>query len=244
MPEVSSPSITEVWKQAVAIANGSSHREASPLIATVTDITNGVPQEDIQFRRRLDQSLLANDRASVETVAGTIFPQSLWNPGNPRDRLFGRYIRAYPRIRRHPKNRRGTYFQRMIAYPRDAADTFNQLDQVISTYLAGNHRRSALQANVIVPWLDLNDARQLGFPCMHQVAFLPNGDQGTLHVVGFYPMQYLYERAYGNYLGLIRLGHFMAHEMGLDLKTMSCASIVAKVEVSQQMIAALLVNPQ
>src|SRR5712692_6520480 len=88
------------------------HREVCSLIATVTEIADGAPQEDAQFRRELDSSLLANDKASIETVAGTIFPQSLWNRNRPRDMLFGRYLSIYPRIRRHPKNRRGTYFQR------------------------------------------------------------------------------------------------------------------------------------
>jgi hypothetical protein len=124
----------------------------------------------------------------------------------------------------------------LIAYPSADPDAFNQLDQVISTYLTGNHRRSALQASVVVPRLDLNDARQLGFPCMHQVAFLPNSARRTLQVVGFYPMQYLYERAYGNYLGLARLGFFMATEMNLALEAMSCVSVVAKVEVSQRLV--------
>jgi hypothetical protein len=240
MPEISSPSLTDVWKQVVTAASASANREVCSLIATVTGIVDGTPQEDAQFRRDLDNSLLANDKASVETVAGTIFPQSLWNREKPRDLLFGRYLNIYPRIKRHPKNRRGTYFQRMIAYPRGSSDVFNQLDQVIRTYRAENHRRSALQASIIVPWLDLNNARQLGFPCMHQVAFLPNSERGALRVIGFYPMQYLYERAYGNYLGLIRLGHFMAHEMNLRLEAMSCVSVVAKVEVSQRTINALL----
>jgi hypothetical protein len=239
MPEVSSPSITEAWKQAVALASASTNREIYALIATVTGLANGVPQEDPEFRECLDRSLLAGGKASVETVAGTIFPQSLWNPDAPRDALFRRYLRIYPRIKRHPKNRRGTYFQRMIAYPRAEEGAFNQLDQVIATYVSGNHRRSALQASVIVPQLDLNDARQLGFPCMHQVAFLPDAGQRTLRVVGFYPMQYLYERAYGNYLGLIRLGYFMARGMDLELEAMSCVSVIAKVEVSQPVMDAV-----
>jgi hypothetical protein len=130
----------------------------------------------------------------------------------------------------------------MIAYPSPGPDAFNQLDQVIGTYLDGNRRRSALQASVIVPQVDLNGARRLGFPCMHHVAFLANNRRRTLRIVGFYPMQYLYERAYGNYLGLIRLGQFMAREMTLELDSMSCVSVVAKMEVSQQVVAALLAH--
>ena len=37
-------------------------------------------------------------------------------------------------------------------------------------------------------------------------------------MTGFYATQYVVERAYGNYLGLCRLGEFMAHEMGLKAR--------------------------
>jgi hypothetical protein len=240
MPEVTSPSISEAWRQAVTLALATAKREIFVFTVTVTDLASGVPQEDPRVRNSLDLSLQANGHACIETVAATIFPRSLWNPAKPRKVLFDRYNHIFSRIKQHPKNRRGTYFQRMIAYPNLEEEPFNQLDQVIGTYVGGNHRRSALQASVIVPRLDLNDARQLGFPCMHQVAFLPDGERRKLHVIGFYPMQYLYERAYGNYLGLIRLGHFMAQEMGLELEAMSCVSVVTKLEVSRQIIEGLV----
>ena len=39
--------------------------------------------------------------------------------------------------------------------------------------------------------------------------------------------QYMFERAYGNYLGLCNLGRFMAHEMGLKLDSMTCIATPA-----------------
>jgi len=44
-------------------------------------------------------------------------------------------------------------------------------------------------------------------------------------------MQYLFERAYGNYLGLKRLGEFMAHEMSLRLERVICIAAVGKLDV-------------
>jgi len=38
----------------------------------------------------------------------------------------------------------------------------------------------------------------------------------------------LFDRAYGNYLGLCHLGRFMAHEMGLKLVRMTCIASVAQ----------------
>ena len=43
-------------------------------------------------------------------------------------------------------------------------------------------------------------------------------------VTGLYATQYMFERAYGNYLGLCRLGHFMAQEMGKQLTQVTCVA--------------------
>ncbi len=42
-----------------------------------------------------------------------------------------------------------------------------------------------------------------------------------------YVTQYMFQRAYGNYLGLSRLGRFMAHEMGLRLDRIICIATPA-----------------
>ena len=69
-------------------------------------------------------------------------------------------------------------------------------------------------------------SRLQGFPCLQQVGFAKVGEDG-LAVTGFYPMQYVFERAYGNYLGLCRLGKFMAAQMGLRMVRMTCVAGVA-----------------
>jgi hypothetical protein len=43
-----------------------------------------------------------------------------------------------------------------------------------------------------------------------------------LNVNAFYATQYAFERAYGNYLGLCRLGRFVAHELKLELARVTC----------------------
>jgi len=64
---------------------------------------------------------------------------------------------------------------------------------------------------------------------MQQLSFHPESN-GRLRVSALYPMHYLWARAYGNYLGLIDLGRFVAAGMGLTLSTMTCIAIVAKLE--------------
>ena len=140
-------------------------------------------------------------------------------------RLPQRYRRIMPRVLRDRRNRYGVYFQRLIAYGHD--DTYNggvnQLEHVIQTWRGGNHRRSALQAAIFDPTKDHTNQRMRGFPCLQQVAFAPQDADGLM-VTGLYATQYMFERAYGNYLGLCRLGRFMAQEMGKQLTQVTCVA--------------------
>jgi hypothetical protein len=220
--------LTREWLRLVATATSSAGHEICPAVATIT-VTPNDDYETDACRQELDCLLTQSEYGSIDTVAGTIFPYFLWNPNASRQQLFERYFQILPRIRKH--NRLGVYFERLISYPGDKNQRgFNQLEHIINTYRPGR-RRSALQASIVDPLKDLStDAPYLGFPCMNHVGFLPNTRTQTLTVVAYYPMQYLYRRAYGNYLGLIRLGTFMGHEMGFTCDKVVCMAGVAKIE--------------
>jgi hypothetical protein len=204
------------------------------VLVMVTDLDDdGIPNENLAIRRRLDQELAAHGRQSCHTVANTIFPESLWNPAaeDNAKTLFDRYERVWPRIKRYPQNRLGVYFRRLTAFSPESSgsprEPVNQLQHIIDTYKQGNHRVSALQASIFDPTQDHTHRRQQGFPCLQQVAFVPIDREG-LCVTGFYPLQYSFTRAYGNYLGLCRLGRFMAAQMGQCLVQMTCFASVVK----------------
>ena len=208
----------------------------SPLVISITDFDEQqLPCENMDARRALDRALARFGQGlSVNTVAATIFPHSFWHPGVPRDRLFARYRAMIKRIKKDPRNHNGVYFERLIAYGGAPADG-NQLDYILQCYRAGVRRKPALQASLFDPTIDLpNQAavfdakrdltmqRQRGFPCLQHVAFAPDTDHGTMSMSAFYASQYLFKRAYGNYLGLCHLGRFMASEMGLKLDRVTC----------------------
>ena len=198
------------------------HDEVTPLTVTVTGLDNDNIEEDLTIRKMLDASLFETGHCSCESAAGTIFPLSLWNRKREADFLFERYKRCRKQIRKCPPNRNGVYFDRLIAYGMDYNEPVNQLEFIIKTYVEkGNHRRSALHASILDPRSDAKHQKQRGFPCLQQVGFVPV-DKKFLNIVGFYPMEYIYGRGYGNYLGLCRLGQFMAQEMGLTLSQMTC----------------------
>jgi hypothetical protein len=183
---------------------------------------NGVSENPL-VRSRLNKFLAENGFATIDTVANTIFPHSLWNPSAPRQQLYDRYLASLPRIKRCPANRRGTYFQRMIAFGHGEAKC-NQLEHVIENWRNGNHRHSAFQIGIFDPVSDHIRTPYLGFPCLHQVCFNPRGANGQdgLGMTAFYATQHLLNKAYGNYLGLIRLGQFVAKETDLDLVNVTC----------------------
>ena len=204
--------------------------EITPLTVVIRGFAKGKPMEVTPLRRLLDRALDTEKKAlSCHEVANTIFPISLWNPAADRQQLYERYLRIMPRVLRYRLNRYGVYFQRLIAYDHDDAykDGFNQLEHIIQTWHGGNHRRSALQAAIFDPRKDHTNQRMRGFPCLQQVAFAPQGANGLM-VTGLYATQYIFERAYGNYLGLCRLGRFMAQEMGKQLTQVNCVASPAK----------------
>ena len=202
--------------------------EIATLTVVIRDFVDGEPMEVAPLRLLLDDALGDDKKAlSCHEVANTIFPISLWNPQADRHQLYERYQRIMPRVLR--RNRYGVYFQRLIAFDHDAAyeGGVNQLEKIIQTWKRGNHRRSALQAAIFDPRKDHTNQPLRGFPCLQQVAFAQQGSDG-LSVTGFYATQYIFERAYGNYLGLCRLGRFMAQEMGRELTQVTCVASPAK----------------
>lgn len=100
---------------------------------------------------------------------------------------------------------------------------------MISTRAGGNHRRSAYQISVIDPTHDHTDQPRRGFPCLQQISVTPIGNS-ELSITGLYATQTMFERAYGNYIGLCDLGRFFAHYWNLQLSRVTCVSSVAQLD--------------
>lgn len=203
-------------------------KEISPLVISLHGFINCIPQEDDIIREALDNSLRAEKEQTVHTVANTIFPQAYWREFD-RKKLFDTYIKNLSRIKRlEPhKNRRGLYFERLIAFDSNHQNCdskkINQLEYIISEYKSRSSvRRSMLQASIFDPARDHIHQAQMGFPCLQHISFVPNNKDKTLTLNAFYATQQIFGKAYGNYLGLCRLGNFMAHEMGLQFERMNC----------------------
>jgi hypothetical protein len=230
--------LSVAWLRAFTALAAPGVKALAPLVICITGFHDSQPEEVLGIRSLLDQALaehthrnLAADGESTmqrnpltcRGVANTIFPGSLWSPGADRQLLYKRYSAMLPRLKRRGSPR-GLYFERLIAYDRGPQNG-NQLEHIIDAYRNGLRRTSAFQATICDPQRDSTRQPRLGFPCLQQIAIHPDGD--TLSITGFYGTQYVFERAYGNFLGLCRLGRFLAYEMGLTLKQMTCIAAYA-----------------
>jgi hypothetical protein len=245
---ISSPNISLAWSAALASVIAS--RRISPISVTIAGFQGELPDENLTIRAALDEALAQNGRVSCEETAFTIFPYSTWQrlSDAPREVLFERYRRMYPRLLARDKQKYGTYFGRLIDYEgikQGKRRVVNQLDHIISTWqrsTAKNRRMrsSALQASLFDPAKDHTGQPVRGFPCLQQVGFGYDDEDG-LTVSAFYPTQYMFDRAYGNYLGLCHLGLFMAKEMGLKFVRLDTliASPVLSGGISKKRLKAL-----
>jgi hypothetical protein len=196
--------------------------ELEPALIVIDEFDeNGLPIEVPDVRKNLDQALLKFTKRDCEDVASTIFPFSLWNRAlrDGGQHVFERYTRIWPKLKkRSPSNARGNYFQRLVDFEEASIDktksVTNQLQTVLSNYKK-THRRSALQVTIFDPKRDLAPTPMQGFPCLQQIAFSPTKE--GLVVTGYYVLQHVFERGYGNYLGLCRLGAFMAQQLDMPL---------------------------
>ncbi len=207
------------------------------LTVAIRGIQNGLPDEDRVIRDRLDALLRDSNIPTVGQTALAIAPYKRWlRLGKPPVAKLSEYYmkEMLPRLKAlSTKNRRGTYFERLVDYSgarckngETEVYTVNQLDHVISIWKrrmekGGRPRQSALQLACFDPAKDHTGAALAGFPCLQQIS-LTYGEGGTLEINGYYPTQYIFDRAYGNYLGLCQLGDIIATELDARLISLTC----------------------
>src|SRR5205823_3837083 len=129
-------------------------------------------------------------------------------------------------------NKRGSYFQRLVDLNGEGQGP-NQLKWMLDEYRdhPKARRASKFQATTFDPLRDYSSTGQLEFPCLQQVSF--TFEDGGLSLNGFYATQQIARKAYGNYLGLARLGAFMAKEMGLSFEQLNVFVGIAKMDVNK-----------
>ncbi len=225
--------LSRAWaKVFLRILNGRGN-EISPLVVSLSGFDReGRISEIPGVRNAVDQVLEKKGKISIETVAHTIFPERLWRiAGRDGARLFALYKGVFPRYvaMNRRANGRGPYFERLMMFGPNTSCEGNQLEWIMSQYGSRPGIRDTMfQAAIFDPArVHIRNARVV-FPCLQHVSFVPTSE--GLVTNAFYATQDVFDKAYGNYLGLAQLGAFMAHEMGMPLARLNVTVGVAKLD--------------
>jgi len=223
---IESTNLSKAWMDTLKLASHTAGGELLPFVLSLAGF-----EEDINIRQMVDKHLQANNKYSIKTVSETIFPQSLYEDVKyDRHKLYTKYIQNLPRLMAIVQdNKRGTYFQRLIDF--DATDktegnqkksSVNQLEIIIEALKNKTiNRRTQYQACIFDPKQDHVKGPYQRFPCLGHITFYKSEIEGLV-LNSFYPVQHLYTKAYGNWLGLINLGKFVAKEAELEFGKLIC----------------------
>lgn len=243
---IAEDNLSLAWAQTYRKVEKQPEKELLALTVSFTGFGNGKIEEAASIRAALDACLAEKNFQEIETVANTIFPQPLWALAKgEREKLFEMYLENLPAYvsMAARKNNRGLYFARLTGWnidPKTGCEAFrvnkhlkgvngNQLEFIIQQCKKGV-RRSEFQAAIFDPARDHSTAAQLGFPCMQHITMIPDFKHNTITLNAFYATQQLFDKAYGNFLGLARLGTFMAHEIGLELDRVNIHIGIEKID--------------
>jgi hypothetical protein len=242
---ISEKDVSSAWVAALdaLVARGGDAVNLTVAIADPTAEHEGVRNALDGFiaeRRRTKR----NSVQLVSTVANTLFPVAWYRPErlgpDAAEHLYELERVSRPVSRR--RNKRGTYFGRMVAWP-GKNEEFNQLDQAIHRLRTARERRhqrghdyevglttpaDEIAVPVFVPG---TDRYTQGFPCLSHLSF--SLLHGVVNLLAVYRSHDFISRAYGNYLGLGRVLHFVAQESGWPAGELTCVSASATAEITR-----------
>ncbi|MEU5609771.1 hypothetical protein AB0H03_13740 [Streptomyces sparsogenes] len=234
--------VTQAW---VAACNKLDRKDNPGRTGLHTVVRIAEPtRDDAAFRAELDRLRIAHGLWPLETVASTLFPATLAARSASLGDLAERYRRMYPVIKRYPGNHRGTYFGRLVSYPAASKSGVDQLGTVISrlrAQAAGAKVAAAYEIDVAAATdteevgADLlvhtagKDNSYIGFPCLSHISLQLDRD-GRVHAAALYRSHFMFERAYGNYLGLGRLLAYIAQQAELVCGTLTVVAGHARLD--------------
>ncbi len=208
---IDSGSISGAWLDAVTLLHGTKERKVVHLVARIREPTE-IPEIRAEADYLVEHSTARQERWPIDTTRNTIFPAA-WARRNPEPRDLAAYYRhRYPELRKLRDNNRGTYFGRVVAYPRADGTTADQLTETVrklrQELATGVAKGSRYEINI---YSEAKDTSPMSFPCLAHVSVHlgPKHDR-RLHMQAVYRNEFLVGRAYGNFLGLSELQSYMA----------------------------------
>ena len=211
---IEAASVSEAWLNAVTLLHGTAGRKAVHVVARILDPVTEIPE----IRAEADQLIATSTKKPwpIDTTRNTIFPAA-WARRNPEPADLAAYYRErYPQLRQFGDNNKGTYFGRVVAYPRADGTTGDQLTDTVrklrQELKSPTPKSSRYEINI---YSEAKDTPTMSFPCLAHVSV--HMHDRRLHMQAVYRNEYLVGRAYGNFLGLGNLQAYIAGSTGLQV---------------------------
>ena len=235
---VQAADVPSAWLEASKLLMRSPDQRLSNLCVAIEEPTvdNPAVRNEIRAFRAKCVSAGRKSPHDVDTVARTIFPSEFYRSAapDPEAHLYTLAKMTRSALRSHPKNSRGTYFERLVAYPptSDGGEPTNQLAGVLKwlrrAAKAGDQYGNKYELAIFHP---VRDTNLQGFPCLSSVSLTLS--RGTLSATALYRSQYFIDRAYGNFLGLGNLLAFLAAESEFQSGELLCVASHARIETQR-----------
>lgn len=218
------------------------------------------PIESPGVRQHFDQFLSDFGLDAIDRVADTLFPIDFYH-GSPGQAARDHLYRCQRMAARFEKRFIGvTYFDRLIDWPfltkNGDNKTWNQLEHRIKRLRAANNRGTktynAVEFGVSSGLPEMSNGTEVdedyifdemrtfhsskdtgiyGFPCLSHLSITVL--RGEVHLTATYRNQHFINKAYGNYVGLMRLLHFIAREAGYRVGSLTCMATHADPEAGK-----------
>ena len=215
------PTISDGWLAAVRMLDAIPSYKTIHLVLRILDPA----AEDAAIRAAAQQLIDdhnakgGDEKPDIYTTRNTIFPASYARRTDGPAALAAYYRERYTKegLRGFPDNKRGTYFGRIVAYPRGDDDTSaDQLTDTVRKLKAELSNRSPKSSRYEINiFNERKDTNPTSFPCLAHLSV--HLHERRLHMQAIYRNEFLVGRAYGNYLGLGELQAYIAAQVGLQV---------------------------
>ena len=243
---ISAPDLCRGWLETVRLVEGIRGHKAVHVVVRIADPTIEEPAIRAAAQELIDRrnATSGKDLPDIETTRNTIFPAAWARRTSGPAELAAYYRKRYTEdgLRGFTQNDRGTYFGRIVAYPREKGKPADQLSDTVrklkTELKKGSNKSSRYEINI---YNERKDRSPMSFPCLAHLSVHLHDRRVQLQAV--YRNEYLVGRAYGNYLGLAELQSYIAHHAGADpgelLMTLGHVELeTGNIEAAKAMLAA------
>jgi thymidylate synthase len=238
--------LSEAWLDAVRYLYGLSAGKAVHLLVRITQPT----AEVAEIRSAADELINECNKGKpsgqhyydIETTRNTLFPAA-WAARHPEPEDLAVHYRGHytsKGLLGVRANSRGTYFGRIVAYPRadneEPADQLSETVRKLRVELAGGRPKSSrYEINI---YHERSDTNPMSFPCLAHLSV--HLHEQRLHLQAIYRNEYLVGRAYGNYLGLAQLQAYIAEAVGTEIGELLVTAGHAELDGSRRAVRSML----